>query len=438
MEHRAQTMLYTLLASERYGVDVPSGLLYYTQSDEVVRVPRSRNELRGLVVARNELAAYMMRRMRKKGDIEEPFLPPVIDDERTCKRCYALDTCMIYRRTTETPPAVDSPLHDTYLMKAGHLTDSQAEFFKKWEALLTLEERNMVRFRKELWTMGADEREKRGRCFSHMVLKKSEGDVFSPSLRLEAPKVGESKIHSFSYCFVRSADFLGTPGRMGRGLINGSLSPGDAITLSVEPHFLALARGFILSLTSYEVIVGVDHSIDILAIKKRLSLSNPERKCTEDVIFRIDKDELFGGMSRMRNNLAQLLYAEGDSRTLDLVVDLKAPLFSPASSLPAEAELQTKHLNPSQRAAMAKVLSAEDYSLILGMPGTGKTTVIAALIRTLVEMGKTVLLSSFTHSAVDTILMKLEGVDFGVLRIGNMDKVCLPLLLFCGGFSGFV
>ncbi|KAF5344944.1 hypothetical protein D9757_009292 [Collybiopsis confluens] len=39
MEHRAQTMLYNLLAQERYGIDVASGLLYYTQSEEVVQVP---------------------------------------------------------------------------------------------------------------------------------------------------------------------------------------------------------------------------------------------------------------------------------------------------------------------------------------------------------------------------------------------------------------
>ncbi|KAG9309431.1 hypothetical protein JVU11DRAFT_10683 [Chiua virens] len=45
MEHHAQTILYTLLAEEHYGVEVPSGLLYYTQSEEVVRVPRGRNEL---------------------------------------------------------------------------------------------------------------------------------------------------------------------------------------------------------------------------------------------------------------------------------------------------------------------------------------------------------------------------------------------------------
>ena len=105
MEHRAQTMLYTLLAEERYGVQVPSGLLYYTQSEEVVRVPRGRNELRGLIGARNEMTAYMMRRMNQ-GKASEPFLPPTIDDEYTCKKCYALDACMLYRKAGFVGPLV--------------------------------------------------------------------------------------------------------------------------------------------------------------------------------------------------------------------------------------------------------------------------------------------------------------------------------------------
>ena len=54
---------------------------------------------------------------------------------------------------------------------------------------------------------------------------------------------------------------------------------------------------------------------------------------------------------------------------------------------------------------MTRVLSANDDALILGMPGTEKTTVIASLIRTIVAMGKTVLLTRYTHSAVDTILL---------------------------------
>ena len=109
MEHRAQTMLYTLLAAERYCMEVNAGLLYYTQTEEVVRVPASRNEIRGLFTARNEMAGYIMRRTQRSGvqddemDVEdaltpEPFLPATIDDERTCKRCYALDACMLYRK----------------------------------------------------------------------------------------------------------------------------------------------------------------------------------------------------------------------------------------------------------------------------------------------------------------------------------------------------
>lgn len=112
MEHRAQTMLYTLLMAERYGTEVPSGLLYYTRNDEVVRVPAVRNELRALLVARNEMAGYMMRRMRQQsgaGKLEakhepedmsevESFLPPTIDDTWQCGKCYALNTCMLYRK----------------------------------------------------------------------------------------------------------------------------------------------------------------------------------------------------------------------------------------------------------------------------------------------------------------------------------------------------
>ncbi|KIM72845.1 hypothetical protein PILCRDRAFT_736976 [Piloderma croceum F 1598] len=106
-EHRAQTLLYTLLASERYATAVPSGLLYYTQSEEVVRVPVGWNEIRGLIGVRNLLAGFVVRRgsarsgRKGKGEVmEEPFLPPTIDDERTCKRCYALDTCMLYRKVS--------------------------------------------------------------------------------------------------------------------------------------------------------------------------------------------------------------------------------------------------------------------------------------------------------------------------------------------------
>lgn len=261
--------------------------------------------------------------------------------------------------------------------------------------------------------MTAQEREDRGRCFSSMVIDAS----FQPR---EFPNSG--KIHQYTYCFVRaSAD-------SDVSFLNGHMSCGDAINVSVEPDLLALARGFIVELTPEVVVVGVDHELSVDKIADRLKTL---RGAKTPVIFRIDKDELSGGMARIRDNLAQLFYTEGDARRLELVVDLRRPLFddedTTADNLQRVPEyaLASSGMNPSQLAAMKRALSARDYALILGMPGTGKTTVIAALIRAIVAMGKTVLLTSYTHSAVDTILLKLQDADFGILRLGNVDKVCL-------------
>ncbi|KAI6100620.1 Dna2-domain-containing protein [Pisolithus sp. B1] len=416
MEHRAQTMLYTLLSEERYGVEVPSGLLYYTQSEEVVRVPRGRNELRALIITRNEMAGYMMRRT-KPNKVPEAFLPPTIDDERICKKCYALDTCMLYRKAVENVEDVSSPIAGIYELRTSHLTSSQAEFFKQWEALITLEEQDAVRFKKELWTINAQEREEKGRCFGSMVM--------DPSY-ISSLTSGTSKIHRYTYRFVRARGGLAAESYS--SLLNGHMTFGDAVSVSVEPELLALARGFILHLSPTEVTVGVDHELSIMKIASRLrALRKTKDRITP--LFRIDKDELISGLGRIRDNLAHLFYAEGDSKRLELVVDLRRPTFDDEQTtldalrgVPEYVEA-TDHLNPNQLGAMTRVLSAHDYALILGMPGTGKTTVIAALIRTLVGMGKTVLLTSYTHSAVDTILVKLEDDDFAILRLGNPDKV---------------
>jgi DNA replication ATP-dependent helicase Dna2 len=208
--------------------------------------------------------------------------------------------------------------------------------------------------------------------------------------------------------------------------LNGHISVGDPITVSVEPNLLALARGFVLSLTQSSVVIGVDHELSIETIATRLSRFRPTAGGSMSVpVFRVDKDELYGGMGRMRDNLAHLFYADGDARRLELVVDLKPPVFTEGPTLPPpHLAPHFEHLNPNQQDAMKKVLAAQDYAMILGMPGTGKTTVIAAIIKVLVGMGKTVLLTSYTHSAVDTILLKLkDNVDFSILRIGNVDKV---------------
>lgn len=80
-------------------------------------------------------------------------------------------------------------------------------------------------------------------------------------------------------------------------------------------------------------------------------------------------------------------------------------------------------LNSQQQAAIRKVLSARDYALILAMPATGKATVVAAMIKILVSMRKTVLLVSRTNSPLDAILLELKAeANFGILRLGSLDE----------------
>ena len=227
-------------------------------------------------------------------------------------------------------------------------------------------------------------------------------------------------------------------------LLNGYLNTGDLITVSVEPNVLALARGYILELNSEEVILGVDHVLDSASLKERVQRTRSAERHDNDgeLVFRIDKDELFGSMAHVRSNLAQLFYAGGDAKQLLLVVDLCKPIFSAptppfvvAASNPS-TPLHLAHLNPPNWTRGTKSSARKTMLWSLVCQGQGRP-VIAPLIRELVRRGKTMLLSSYTHSAVDRILMKLEnegggkdgaGASFEELRLGNADKVYLLLL----------
>ena len=46
--------------------------------------------------------------------------------------------------------------------------------------------------------------------------------------------------------------------------------------------------------------------------------------------------------------------------------------------------------------------------MVLGTPGSGKTTAIIVLIKILAKMKKKVLVVSFTNSAIDNVLSRLK------------------------------
>jgi len=108
---------------------------------------------------------------------------------------------------------------------------------------------------------------------------------------------------------------------------------------------------------------------------------------------------------------------QGNSARKDVLFDRRDPAFS------GEKRTYIDN-NDAQNAAVNAAVRADDFALIHGPPGTGKTYTLAHTIRALVERGDRVLLSAFTNRAVDNAIEALEAQGFtDVLRWGSETGV---------------
>ncbi|WP_224961235.1 AAA domain-containing protein [Geomonas subterranea] len=80
--------------------------------------------------------------------------------------------------------------------------------------------------------------------------------------------------------------------------------------------------------------------------------------------------------------------------------------------------------NPSQLKAINAGAGTPDCMLVLGPPGTGKTTVIYTWVEHFIAQGKRVLISSQSNMAVNNVLERVAKNDkLTCVRIGNESKV---------------
>ena len=403
-------------------VEIASGILYYMQTSEISNIPTLRNELVPMIMQRNELASHIRHRLKLPSMIKRPYV---------CNNCYAKTPCFIYHKLVDDGNGETSGMGVAFEDFVKHLNPHHQQFFKKWDALLTKEEKDVVKFRRELWTMQSAEREQVGRCFGDVII---EPDSFR---MIE----GAPKINRFQYTFVKQKP---TPAF---SFTESQITLGEPIVISDQKGHFALANGYVTSVRRHKIQVAVDRRLHNARVKSRnfnaeryqsfagimeivedgsvISSMTPEQP-TETVVYRLDKDEFSNGMAMVRNNLIRLMEKDvfGVQALRRLIIENVAPTFKPSPSQYMLTDTGSQaSLNVDQKAAIGKVMSAKDYALVLGMPGTGKTTTIAHIIRALVAQGKSVLLTSYTHTAVDNILLKLRKDKIGIFRLGSIAKV---------------
>ncbi len=472
--HMAQTTLYTLLLSDRYELPIATGILYYLESSAMTRIGPPARELRHMVQQRNRIAASMhaarhpvgsgIELTKQSQDIEETGLPGLLRDPGKCGRCYAQASCFTYHALAEGGSADSAGMIDDgkknhgaiWAEAVGHLIlglqdKTQASrlkaWFVKWDRLLSFEEEDASKLRNEIWTMSSDEREAVGRCFGNLVVARDLTSTASTAASSVPDGIKEvGKINRFAYVFVRSS------GNQGHTFAEGTqLVVGEPIVISSEDGQWALANGYVVASTRHDITVAVDRKLgnarqrvagfdaESNQVLRGIMTVGRESESTLDtaastMLYRIDKDEFSNGLALVRSNLVGLMSSHPIMNKLrQQLIFSKTPTFTTSTSTPALAPSQLGEMNDDQRTTVQKVLNAEDYALILGMPGTGKTTTIAHIIRALLAAGQTILLSSYTHTAVDNILLKIRDIapPNSILRLGAPAKINAQVQKLC-------
>ncbi len=106
--------------------------------------------------------------------------------------------------------------------------------------------------------------------------------------------------------------------------------------------------------------------------------------------------------------------------TLKEGIDRLKPL---AQTRRRDFEITPDHLNHSQVTALNGCIDAENIAIIHGPPGTGKTTTLVSIVKSLLKTEKSVLVCAPSNNAVDLLAKHLSHSGLSTLRVGNVTRI---------------
>ncbi len=321
-------------------------------------------------------------------------VPPAPPGPSRCTKCAMFDACeqvsdLLHWQPPEIPLPVEETLEqsDNDELKAGEprralqvpvlLTPEERDFFATFYHLLQKEGYEIEKQQAQLWHMPVEERVTRGTAISGLT----------PLGEPELTDQGEWQ-QSFS-CKNTS-----------------ELREGDEVLLSDgSPVTGEVVTGTILAVSSTQVRVWMPELIAHPSLLDRYGTSIVHVRTVQNL----------------------LRWLSANARLRALVNGELRPTFSTQTFQPRP------DFNAEQNLAVTRALQMRDYLLIHGPPGTGKTSVIAEIVKRLCQQGQRVLLAGFTNQAVDNMLLRLEREGFhDYIRLGHersVDEGVYPRLL---------
>lgn len=187
-------------------------------------------------------------------------------------------------------------------------------------------------------------------------------------------------------------------------VINTEINVGDVVLISKGNPLKSDLTGTVTEKGKRFIKVALEH-VPLWALKKDIRID----LYVSDITFK-----------RMEDNLKNL--SQNGLKALEFIKETKKPSKISNDTVKI-SEIKDKYLNSSQKKCIEKSLNTEDFFLIHGPFGTGKTRTIIELINQY-SKGKKILVTAESNCAVDNILEILSKTNDKIIstRLGHPQR----------------
>ena len=228
---------------------------------------------------------------------------------------------------------------------------------------------------REISTMSGQKREELGRA-----INKVKGKSLGKELGLQIVQFGRSEV------------------------IDTEISVGDMVLISTDNPLRSDLTGTVTEKGARFIKVAFDKRVPKWAIKKKVRID----LYANDITFR-----------RMEDNLKHLSLK--GKNALEYILNQRDPKKNRPTPYISYID---DSLNESQKSAIENALSCENFFLIHGPFGTGKTRTLVELISQETRQGHKVLATAESNAAVDNILERLmDNKKLNLTRLGHPQRV---------------
>jgi len=209
-----------------------------------------------------------------------------------------------------------------------------------------------------------------------------------------------------------------------KGIVEEVDLSNNILTIKLQPTKQPdLSRGSIIRIKENTFL-----NVDVEAIVKEIynsnlkieTKNNPSQFKNKKIIIDTNKTNIIlKRIGDVIENIKKGKLNPDNIRILDFLIGENKPQYSKS-----KVSLISRNLNKDQKEAVIKSIEANDFHLIIGPPGTGKTYVIEELIKQFLKRNQKILITAWTNLAVDNIIKRLlKKESMKIVRIGPINEI---------------